>query len=89
MEKGHEITIATRGKTLDDFGNRVKRIVFERKNEESVKNLLCGVKYYVVIDKIAYCSNDIKYVLEHVDCNKYIYMSSTSVYNPKHLNTIE
>lgn len=89
MEKGHEITIATRGKVLDDFGNRVKRIVFERTNEGSVKNLLGGVKYDVVIDKIAYCSNDIKYVLEHVDCNKYIYMSSTSVYNPKHLNTIE
>lgn len=89
LEKGHEITIATRGKTFDDFGNRVKRIVFERTNEGSVKNLLGGVKYDVVIDKIAYCSNDIKYVLEHVDCNKYIYMSSTSVYNPKHLNIIE
>ena len=89
LEKDHEITIATRGKTVDDFGNRVKRIVFERTNEKSVKNLLHGVKYDVVIDKIAYCSNDIKYVLEHVDCNKYIYMSSTSVYNPKHFNTIE
>jgi len=29
----------------------------------------------VVIDKIAYCSNDIRYVMDYVDCDKYIYMS--------------
>ena len=27
--------------------------------------------------------------MENVSCDKYIYMSSTSVYNPKHINTIE
>ena len=43
----------------------------------------------VVIDKIAYCSDDIRYVMDYVDCDKYIYMSSTSVYNPKHMNTVE
>ena len=36
-----------------------------------------------------YCSNDIKYVLDVVDCDKYIHMSSTSVYEPKHINTTE
>lgn len=43
----------------------------------------------MVIDKIAYCSNDIKYVMDVIDCDKYIYMSSTSVYNPKRINTTE
>jgi hypothetical protein len=43
----------------------------------------------VAIDKIAYCSNDIRYIMDYVDCDKYIYMSSTSVYNPKHMNTVE
>lgn len=42
-----------------------------------------------MIDKIAYCSNDIKYVMDAVDCDKYIYMSSTSVYDPKRINTKE
>lgn len=28
-------------------------------------------------------------VMDYVDCDKYIYMSSTSVYNPKHMNTEE
>jgi len=89
LDKGHDVTIATRGLTPDDFGDRVKRIVFQRTDEQSVKEALSGVHYDVVIDKIAYCSNDIKYVMDAVDCDKYIYMSSTSVYDPKHVNTLE
>ena len=89
INQGHNITIATRGRTSDKFGNNVKRIIFERTNEESVRQALSGAHYDVVIDKIAYCSNDIKYVMNTVDTDKYIYMSSTSVYNPKHINTVE
>jgi len=89
LADGHEVTIATRGRTPDRFDSRVQRIVFERTNEESVKNALSGTHYDLVIDKIAYCSNDIRYVLDSVDCDKYIHMSSTSVYAPKHINTVE
>lgn len=89
LEKGHDVTIATRGISSDEYGDKVKRIILERTNEESVKEALSGVHYDVVIDKIAYCSNDIKYVMEAVDCDKYMYMSSTSVYEPKHMNTME
>lgn len=89
LKAGHEITIATRGIASDSFGDKVKRLIIERTNEESIKETFKGCHYDVVIDKIAYCSNDIKYVMENVSCDKYIYMSSTSVYNPKHINTIE
>lgn len=89
LEKGHDVTIATRGNASDEFGDKVKRIIMERTNEASVKEALRGTHYDVVIDKIAYCSNDIKYVMETVDCDKYIHMSSTSVYEPKHINTTE
>ena len=75
LEKGHDVTIATRGISSDEYGDKVKRIILERTNEESVKEALSGVHYDVVIDKIAYCSNDIKYVMEAVDCDKYMYMS--------------
>lgn len=54
-----------------------------------MKNTLSGKHYDVVIDKIAYCSNDIRYVMESVDHDKYIHMSSTAVYEPKHINTME
>ncbi|MBO5238986.1 MAG: NAD-dependent epimerase/dehydratase family protein [Lachnospiraceae bacterium] len=89
LANGHDVTIATRGKASDQYGDSVKRIVFERTDGESVKNAISGTHYDVVIDKIAYCSNDIKYIMDVVDCDKYIHMSSTSVYNPKHINTIE
>lgn len=89
LAQGHDVTIATRGNAKDEFGERINRIVLERTNEESVKNALSGKHYDVVVDKIAYCSEDIRYVMEAVSCDKYIHMSSTSVYDPKHLNTVE
>lgn len=89
LAAGHDVTIATRGKTSDLFGDKVKRIFLERTKEDSVREILSGTHYDVVIDKIAYCSNDIKYVMDVVDCDKYIYMSSTSVYDPKRINTVE
>lgn len=89
LANGHDVTIATRGKASDKYGDRVTRIILERTDGESVKNAISGSHYDVVIDKIAYCSNDIKYIMDVVQCDKYIHMSSTSVYNPKHINTIE
>lgn len=89
LAKGHDVTIATRGNAPDEYGDKVKRIAIERTNETSMKNALSGAHYDVAIDKIAYCSNDIKYVMDAVDCDKYIHMSSTSVYDPKHTNTLE
>lgn len=89
LAQGHDVTIATRGKASDEYGDRVKRIIVERTSGESMKSAFNGRHYDVVIDKIAYCSNDIKYVMEAVDHDKYIHMSSTSVYEPKHMNTVE
>jgi HD-GYP domain-containing protein (c-di-GMP phosphodiesterase class II) len=89
LNQGHNVTIATRGFAKDPYGNRVSRIIIERTDADSMKKMLSGKKYDVVIDKIAYCSNDIKYALDILHLNKYIYMSSTSVYTPKHWNTVE
>lgn len=89
LRKGHQVTIATRGKSQDIFGDGVERIVLERTDPESMRKALKGKSYDVVIDKIAYCSNDIKYALDVIDCHKYIYMSTTAVYQPKHINTKE
>ncbi len=89
LEKGHEVTIATRGNVQDEWGDRVKRIILERTDAESMRSALPGLHFDVVIDKLAYCSNDIKYALEVLDCDKYIHMSSTAVYEPKHMDTRE
>lgn len=89
LENGHDVTIATRGKTSDGFGDKVERMIVERTDGQNLKNALHGKHYDVVIDKIAYCSNDIKAIMEAVECGKYIHMSSTSVYEPAHINTME
>ena len=89
IEKGHDVTIATRGNTPDDFGDSVSRIRFERTDEDSIKAAIASTHYDVIIDKIAYCSNDIRKLMDSADCEKYIYMSSTAVYDPKHINTVE
>lgn len=83
LRQGHNVTIATRQRAKDDFGDRVDRIQLERTDPASMESALKGRRFDVVYDKIAYCSNDIKYALDVLDCGKYIYMSSTSVYDLK------
>jgi len=88
LAQGHNVTIATRGNVKDGYGDKVSRIIIERTNADSVKNVLSDKYFDVVYDKIAYCSNDVKYLLDVIKCNKYIAMSSTSVYE-KHWDTKE
>lgn len=88
LSDSHDVTIATRGITHDDFGDAIKRIVIDRINADSIKSALSDDIYDVVFDTIAYCSNDIKSVLDSVKCEKYIFISTTAVYD-KHINTKE
>lgn len=85
----HHVTIATRGRSGDDFGDSVERIIMDRSDIESMRRALAGKHFDVVIDKIAYCSNDIRSIMEVVDCDYYLYMSTTAVYRPKHMDTVE
>lgn len=83
LRQGHDVTIATRQRAEDGFGDRVRRLRIERTDPASMEGALKGSRFDVVYDKIAYCSNDIKSAMDVLDCGKYIYMSSTSVYNLK------
>lgn len=86
---GHEVVIASRGKAKDPFGNSVSRIILDRLDQDNMKQALAGMQFDVVIDKIAYCSNDIRNVMEILNCDKYLYMSTTAVYDPIHWNSKE
>ena len=89
LKMGHKVMIGTRGLSKDPFGEQVKRIALDRSNGESLRQALQGKRFDLVIDKIAYCSNDIKRLLDFIDCQKYIYMSTTAVYAPKKINLVE
>ena len=89
LNSGHEVTIATRGLSADSFGSRVKRLTLDRTDAQSLRSTLSARHFDVIIDKLAYCSNDIKNLMDVADCDQYIHMSTTAVYDPKHLNTLE
>lgn len=84
LKRGHDVTIASRGKAINPFGDCVNKIIIDRFNEESIVNGLGGKEYDVVIDKIAYSSNDVRRLLNNIKCGKYIFMSSMQVYKPLH-----
>lgn len=86
---GHQVTIATRGMAADPYGENVQRIVLDHTDAKSMKRALQGRHYDAAIDKVAYCSNDIGRALDALDCRRYILMSSTAVYTPKHMDTRE
>lgn len=89
LREGHRVTIATRGLTPDKFGIRVGRIQLDLTDETSVRNALKGKRYDAVIDKMGYCSNEIKWILESVDCERFVHMSTAGVYNLDHFNIKE
>ncbi len=89
IEDGHDVVIASRGNASDDFGDSVSRVRMDRTNSESVRQAIGGQHFDVVIDKVAYGSNDIPPVLDNITCDRYVHMSTTSVYPEKTMDTRE
>lgn len=89
IKNGHDVTIATRGLTKDDFGDKVDRIIIERTSSDSMAKALGSKHYDVVCDNLAYCSNDVKYLLDNVECDRYVMTSSASVYDKLHMGIAE
>ncbi len=89
LKDGHEVTILTRGKAKDSFGNKVKRLLVDRTDTDSLSYNLAGKEYDVVYDNIAYSSNDVKKLLDIVKCNRYIVTSSASIYSNWHMELKE
>ncbi len=84
IKEGNRVTIATRGLTSDLFGNDVNRIKLDLEDEDSVRSGLKDKGYDVVIDKMGYCSNEMKWILESVKCDRFIHMSTAGVYTLDH-----
>lgn len=89
LKHGHEVTILTRGNTRDTFGNKVKRLLLDRTDLDSLIYNLSEKKYDVVYDNIAYSSNDVKKLLDTVKCDRYIVTSSASIYSNWHMDMKE
>ena len=89
IDKGYDVSIATRGLTEDDFGDRVSRFIIDRRNPETLTSLSTH-KWDLVFDNICYTPSEAKEIIKlltnHV--KKYIFTSSLAVYDTG-LNHVE
>ncbi|TFE26707.1 redoxin domain-containing protein [Cohnella luojiensis] len=82
---GHDVTIATRGQTPDDFGDAMTRIKVDRTNQDAMMEAFGNCYYDVVYDQICFNPQDAKISLKAFGnrVKRYVLTSSMAVYNSK------
>ncbi|EUJ19370.1 NAD-dependent epimerase/dehydratase family protein [Listeria aquatica] len=85
IESGHEVTIATRGKTRDPFQNQVKRVILDRRKRDDLFLLAASETYDVIYDDICYSPQDALYAVKAFQKSKprLIFVSTLAVYPNK------
>lgn len=82
LDNGCRVTVATRGNAVDEFGDRVTRVIFERTSIESMKQAFGQSRFDIVYDQIGYSPDDAADAIEvfagHI--GRYIFTSSRAVY---------
>jgi nucleoside-diphosphate-sugar epimerase len=83
VNEGVEVSIATRGKTADPFGNQISRLVIDRENAETLKSAVKDKKWDVVFDQTCYSSQEALDSLKALagKVEKYVFTSSQAVYD--------
>ncbi|KOA19966.1 NAD dependent epimerase/dehydratase family protein [Clostridium homopropionicum DSM 5847] len=83
IDNGHDVTIATRGITKDNFSDKVKRVIVDRDDENALMEAFRDKSYDVIYDNICYSPNAAKYACNvfNDNVNKYIFTSTLSVYD--------
>lgn len=82
LQEGCDVTIATRGKTADHFGDQVKRLIVDREDAHSLKTAVGTEQWDVVYDNICYSPKAALEVCEIFSgkVKHYIVTSTLSVY---------
>jgi nucleoside-diphosphate-sugar epimerase len=83
LAEGVEVTIATRGKTADPFGDQVTRLKISREDNESLAQAFKAKQWDVVYDQTCYSSQEALDTLRALDgkVGKYVFTSSQAVYD--------
>ncbi|MBA2674029.1 NAD-dependent epimerase/dehydratase family protein [Ramlibacter sp.] len=58
LEQGCDLTLATRGRAADDFGDTVRRIRVDRRDAAAMRAAFDGARYDVVYDQMCYSPLD-------------------------------
>ncbi len=82
LDEGVDVTIATRGRTPDPFGDSVKRLVIDREQREMLEAAFAFGQWDVVYDQTCYSPREALDALEILDgkTNRYIFTSTMAVY---------
>lgn len=82
LQNGHEIILFNRGKTADDFGDKIQRIHGDRRDYPSFQKKFKKDKFDVVIDMVAFKAEDseaaVKTFLDKV--SHFFHISTAAVY---------
>ncbi|WP_099158248.1 NAD-dependent epimerase/dehydratase family protein [Virgibacillus ndiopensis] len=91
LQDGHDITIATRGQTSDDFGEKVKRIKIDRTDQGSMNRAFENRYFDVVYDQICFNPREAKIAVETFGnrIKRYVFTSSMAVYGHKETEIVE
>ncbi len=89
LSLGNRVTIATRGKRHDTYGDAVHRLVLDVTDYSSVHTALAGRSYDIVMDDLAYNPVNVYNVLCNVQTKRYIQLSSVMAYGMFHMDMKE
>jgi nucleoside-diphosphate-sugar epimerase len=83
LDEGVEVTIGTRGKTADPFGDKVSRLIIDREDADTLHEAFQDKAWDVVYDQTCYSSQEAHDTLQALEgkVKKYIFTSSQAVYD--------
>ena len=76
---GHAVTLFNRGRTADPFGERVERLVGDRRTDDFAR-LLRGRRFDAAVDFAAYDGPDAQAVVDVLEVGHYVVISTGQVY---------
>ncbi|QPC46193.1 NAD-dependent epimerase/dehydratase family protein [Mangrovibacillus cuniculi] len=82
IDEGKEVTIATRGRTQDSFGETIKRLTIDREDKSSLIQAFKGRQWDVVYDQSCFSPVEMRYSCDALKdkVKRYVFTSTMAVY---------
>jgi len=82
LQNGHNVTILTRGQSGNPFGTKVRQLIVNRDDADSLSQALASTTWDIVYDNICYSPNEALKICEILKgkTNKLVFTSTLSTY---------